>query len=85
VYDIRRFFFRDDGCYGKTTLGVTAELHYEQSVDVYVGMPCSAGRRITLNKHVTLYKSEDYNDLLQLVRLSLIMGHSKSINQKVNL
>jgi len=38
-----RFFFRDDGCDGKTTLGVTAELHYEQNVDVYVGMPCSAG------------------------------------------
>jgi len=38
-----RFFFRDDRCDGKTTLGVTAELHYEQSVDVYVGMPCSAG------------------------------------------
>jgi len=41
----RRFFFRDDGCDGKTTLGVTAELHYEQHVDVYVGMPCSEGSR----------------------------------------
>jgi len=40
---ICRFYFRDDGCDGKTTLGVTAELHYEQLVDVYVGMPCSAG------------------------------------------
>jgi len=38
-----RFFYRDDGCDGKTTLGVTAELHYEQHVDVYVGMPCSEG------------------------------------------
>jgi len=43
VYGAGRFFFRDDGCDGKTTLGVTAELHYEQNVDVYVGMPCSAG------------------------------------------
>ena len=44
VYDdVGRFFFRDDGCDGKTTLGVTAELHYEQHVDVYVGMPCSEG------------------------------------------
>ena len=42
-YNVCRFFFRDDGCDGKTTLGVTAELHYEQNVDVYVGMPCSAG------------------------------------------
>jgi len=40
---VGRFYFRDDGCDGKTTLGVTAELHYEQHVDVYVGMPCSAG------------------------------------------
>jgi len=39
----RRFFFRDDGCDGKTTLGVTADLHCQQNVDVYVGMPCSAG------------------------------------------
>ena len=44
VYNVRRFFFRDDGCHGKTTLGVTAELHYEQNVDAYVGMPCSAGQ-----------------------------------------
>ena len=43
MYDAGRFFFRDDGCDGKTTLGVTAELHYEQNVDVYVGMPCSSG------------------------------------------
>jgi len=43
MYDAGRFFFRDDGCDGKTTLGVTAELHYEQKVDVYVGMPCSSG------------------------------------------
>jgi len=42
---VRRFFFRDDGCDGKTTLGATAELHYEQNVDVYVGMPCSAGQQ----------------------------------------
>ena len=38
-----RVFFRDDGCDGKTTLGVTAELYCDQHVDVYVGMPCSAG------------------------------------------
>ena len=43
AYDFHRFFFRDDGCDGKTTLGVTAELYSEQNVDVYVGMPCSAG------------------------------------------
>ena len=43
IYDGRRFYFRDDGCHGKTTLGATAELHYEQNVDAYVGMPCSAG------------------------------------------
>jgi len=49
LYDTRRFFFRDDGCDGKTTLGVTAELHYEHSVDVYVGMPCSVGRNISSN------------------------------------
>jgi len=26
-------------------LGVTAKLRYEQNVDVYVGMPCSAGEQ----------------------------------------
>jgi len=40
-----RVFFRDDGCDGKTTLGVTAELYCDQHVDVYVGMPCSAGQQ----------------------------------------
>jgi len=45
VYNTRRFFFRDDECDGKTALGVTTELHCEQHVDVYVGMPCSAGLR----------------------------------------
>jgi len=44
--NVRRFYFRDDGCDGKTTLGVTAELHYEENVDVYVGMPCSAGTQL---------------------------------------
>jgi len=50
-----RFFFRDDGCDGKTTLGVTAELHYEQRVDVYVGMPCSAGSHHFTSKSFTFY------------------------------
>ena len=35
--------YRDDKCDGKEGLGVTADLHFLDKVNVFVGFPCSAG------------------------------------------
>lgn len=40
----RRIFYRDDRCDGRTAVGMVYDLLTGVNVDVFIGMPCSAGK-----------------------------------------